>query len=447
MTAPDQAPAARCPKCAAAVVRVGGEAPWCPACEWNLAEAVGEDARDRRSRARGRAARRSFDADGRLFADIASHGPRRPGWSSDRLALVTISLALGAAQLAVLALGIALVVFAPWWWKIAGALLAGVAIESRPRLPGPDTTLGYKSRVDAPALFAVIDAVAAQIGAPPVHGVVVTESFEATCGRFGLRRRPVLILGLPLWASLSPAGRLGLLAHQLAHLVDRDPEQSLVIQPALSTFGVLAEQFAMTGRIVPEVKIGGSDNLSVSADQYYAMVSRQPGKDTLESIAQACLVVIFAPLSWISARADGRLHRMAARLRQRAEYYADDVAADVAGTAGAIEYCEALLLHEQVYATARRLLSAGADADAVRLKTADVLASSRAELRLREQHSMRAESSPLAGHPPTGRRLRILRLRPTSAARLSPRTLDLAAVDTQLQSDYRRVTRALIHLP
>jgi len=100
-----------------------------------------------------------------------------------------------------------------------------------------------------------------------------------------------------------------------------------------------------------------------------------------------------------------------------------------------------------VFTTARRLMRAGADLQTVRAQTADTVTRYLGDLGLYEQHSMRAESSPLASHPPTGRRLRLLRSRPTSPPKLSPRLSDLNAADAELHRDYQRVARALMHIP
>jgi Zn-dependent protease with chaperone function len=336
------------------------------------------------------------------------------------MSLTAISVLLGGATLALLIFGVMLLVLGTTVWKVVGLLLTGLAIELRPRLPAVDTTRGYKTRAELPALFAVLDAVAAQLGAPRLHAVVVDEAFEATCGRFGLRRRPVLVLGLPLWASLSPAGRMGLLAHELGHLVDRDPEQNLVTQPALSTLGILARDLAKRRRGVSAQEAIVGQGGEVTAGQY-ATVLDPHTKGSIESVRDLGLALVFRPLYWIFAGGDRRLRALASHSRQRAEYYADALAADVAGSAAVVEYCRVLLLHEPVFTTARRLMRAGADLQTVRAQTADTVTRHLGDLSLYEQHSMRAESSPLASHPPTGRRLRLQRSGRRTAPRLPAR--------------------------
>jgi heat shock protein HtpX len=366
--------------------------------------------------------------------------------------VTVISVVLGTATLALLVSGIVLLVFGSLPWKIVGLLLAAAAVQLRPRLPGLPATPNCKTRADVPALFAATDTVGTALGAPKVHAIVVDETFDASCTRVGFRRRPVLFLGLPLWASLTAAGRGGLLAHQLAHLVDHDPEQDLWTQPALSTISTLARATGRRGRVIPTVEIQGGKNGEISAGQYALMMGGNTGvmaggKNTLESIAEMFATVAMMPLHWVFVRLDRRLRAVTSHGRQRAEYYADTLAVQVAGSAATIEYCEALLLHDDVYSTARRWLRVGADPEIVRMEAAQRITNHATDMRLREQHSMRTESSPWASHPPIGRRLRVLRSRPSSLGRLSPDTLDFAAADAQLEPDFRRVARALAHLP
>ena len=443
---------ASCPECAASLVGAGAEPPWCPECEWNLG-VLPASRSGRQWRLRRRLDGLAFAVDRRLFADLAGALPNRPRWSLGLLTVMVISVLLGAATLALLVVGVVLIVTATWPAKVLGLLLVGVSFELRPRLPGVDATSGYRTRAELPALFRGIDSIAAQIGSPSVNVVVVEGTFDASCARYGLRRRRVLVLGLPLWASLSPAGRVALLGHQLAHLVDGDPEQYLLTQPALATFGNLADAFARRGRVLPDEEIRGGEDGEVTAAEYVAMMgtpgyqSGRPARNSFESMAGASSALLFKPLNWLCTAAHRALRALTAHSRQRAEYYADALALDVAGTAGVIEYCQTLLLNEPVFVTARRWLRVGAAPATVHVEAADTIARYDADLRRREQHSMRTESSLFAGHPPTGRRLRMLRTWPTAEGRLSSDALDFAAIDAQLEPDYRRVARTLTHVP
>src|SRR5690349_6474560 len=93
-----------------------------------------------------------------------------------------------------------------------GRILILLAVEMRPRfgrLPKYATVL---TRDEAPALYALVDRVAEAAGAPVPHVICLDEDrFNASSGAYGLRRRRVLRLGLPLWQVLAPEQRVALL--------------------------------------------------------------------------------------------------------------------------------------------------------------------------------------------------------------------------------------------
>jgi hypothetical protein len=58
-------------------------------------------------------------------------------------------------------------------------------------------------RADAPALFALVDEVARDIGGPAVGSIVVTAEFNASYFKLSTRR-PAIAIGLTLWSILEP---------------------------------------------------------------------------------------------------------------------------------------------------------------------------------------------------------------------------------------------------
>lgn len=76
---------------------------------------------------------------------------------------------------------------------------------------------------DAPQLFALLKLLGQKVSSPPLHRVVLDESFNASIcqvPRFGLLGRPIntLSIGLPLLMSLEPKRLHAVLAHEFAHL-------------------------------------------------------------------------------------------------------------------------------------------------------------------------------------------------------------------------------------
>jgi Zn-dependent protease with chaperone function len=88
------------------------------------------------------------------------------------------------------------------------------------RIPQPD---GVPVAPEAaPALHRLVDDLRRRIGAPRVHRVIVGEAFNASAvqlGRFGiLFPRNVLLIGYPLFATLSADHLRAVIAHELGHL-------------------------------------------------------------------------------------------------------------------------------------------------------------------------------------------------------------------------------------
>jgi len=90
------------------------------------------------------------------------------------------------------------------------------------------------SAQDAPQLHALVGQVAAELGVSRPVRVFVDGQVNASMSLAGWRREPVLVLGLPLWWSLSPQGQVGLVAHELAHLRSGDPVRGGVVGVAFS---------------------------------------------------------------------------------------------------------------------------------------------------------------------------------------------------------------------
>src|SRR5579859_3932671 len=237
-----------CPECNGTVTRIGSGPQWCMACEWNLG-AFEPPHGVAATRARRRDHRLAFAINRRLFAELGAQRPERPGWTTARVGLLATSIALLVFDLGLVGFGVYLVVTGWSLVKVVGVFLLLLGIELRPRLPRLPKGAEMLSRSGHSRLYALVDAVGERIGAPPIDGVVVNETYNASCNRYGLRRRRILTIGMPLWAALGPDARIALLGHELGHLINADPGMSLLTQPALTTFGRLARIFHPQGMI------------------------------------------------------------------------------------------------------------------------------------------------------------------------------------------------------
>jgi len=320
----------------------------------------------------------------------------------------------------------------PSWWVVPGAVLLLVAVAVRPRLGRLRDGVVTVDRGRAPALFAVVDRVAAEVGTPPPHQLVVVPEFNAFSAVVGLRRRRVLGLGLPLWAALTPQERVALLAHELGHFVNGDPRRGLVTQPAYATLAALAE--------LTRPGVGAADGVMVQLAR-----PLQAALSGAFRFAQLAVVMI------------------GQRDAQRAEYHADVVSARVAGTAASLSMLDALLCGEPIgfglcraartrwqragggRARGARVEAVPPDGGADEWRAAAALARTELAptLAVRRQLSIRDGVSLFGGHPATGLRIRRLAALRQLPAVVAHSEAEAARVDAELADHYRRIGRDL----
>ena len=122
--------------------------------------------------------------------------------------VVAVLLAVGLVTLVVLDDGWTRVI-----WAAVGALLLWQLVP-RPQRPSPRAV--RVTTTDAPALLALVDEVAATVGARPPDSVAVDTVYATTLVPVGYRGRATLVLGLPQWTALDDDERVATLAHELA---------------------------------------------------------------------------------------------------------------------------------------------------------------------------------------------------------------------------------------
>ncbi|NYF54436.1 M48 family metalloprotease [Micromonospora purpureochromogenes] len=415
------AEAGSCPQCGTATVSVREAMPWCADCEWNL------DGYDRARQAPefgwSWVDRRTHRLAARLtqqqYAALVERPLAATGLGVAGTVTVVASLLLVAAVLAMAVLGVWLMFAYPFpsLAVVVGLALVGLAVALRPRFGRVDPELEVLSREQAPGLHALVEEVAAAIGAPVPHVVGVDGSINAYATSVGLRRRRVLCLGLPLWGSLDGQARVALLGHELGHFVNGDVRRLLVTDPALTMLGSAADLFR-----------------PAQASQ---------GGGLLEMIGEA----IGRMLSWLLSRLlfAGHLLLVVTALRdsQRAEYLADEMSARAAGTAGATRLLDVLLSGESVALVVRQGSRGGHGPATWRAGVARSLAGAAERLPLLRQLSVREQVSLFASHPPAGLRHRMLTARAWQDPAVVLTETRAEEIDAELDRHYRRVSRAV----
>jgi heat shock protein HtpX len=105
-----------------------------------------------------------------------------------------------------------------------GIFLAGLTFILAPRIYRFREPL--LDREQYPAIYQVIDEITTYLGASPIDGIAVEERFTAAYTISGVRRRKLVVVGLPLFAALTPREKLAVLSHEIGHHANRDITRS-----------------------------------------------------------------------------------------------------------------------------------------------------------------------------------------------------------------------------
>jgi heat shock protein HtpX len=413
-----------CPRCQSALASERGAAPWCPACEWGL------DTYEPHRRGREFAwpwqrrlmFRVAYRMNLRQFTALAGQPVARSRFNWPQVALIGIAVSMLAIVLGLLALGVEIILAVyPDFRMSAGVVLIAVGLFLMPRFGRLDPYADVITRAQAPELHMLIDEVAATISAPRPHIVQVHSGFNASSTAYGLRRRRVIRIGLPMWAALTPAERVALLAHELGHFVNGDVRRGPLTSLA---FGTLANLSTLTRPDQRRPRLRGSFGATLAMG---------------EVVATVIMGIMHQVFGW----AQTAVTCVGLRSTQRAEYQADDAAARTAGTEAAIGLVDLLVVSDLLHMAVRRAArndpsppSWRAAADDCRNEIAPRLA------RLR-QLSQRDEASLLRTHPPSGLRVKMLQTRPWVQAKVVLTVARATRIDAELAAPYRTVCHDL----
>jgi heat shock protein HtpX len=424
MTAAAAAPETACPRCESALVTERSAAPWCPDCEWRLDthephRRTGEFAWGWQRRL---AFRLAYRMNRRQFTALASRATTRAGFNWPRLTLTLIAVAMLGMVVGLFALGIGIIVAVwPDFRMSAGVVLIAIGLFLVPRVGRLDPYSDVVRRDQAPALHALVDRVAATIGAPPPHIVQVHSGFNASSRACGLRRRRVLRLGLPMWAALAPAERVALIAHELGHFVNGDVRRGPLTSLAFGTFANLS---ALTRPDRRRPRIRGSFGATMGMGE------------VLATVVMGFLHQLFG---WLQTG----VTCVGLRSTQRAEYQADEAAARAAGTEATIGLVDSLVTADLLHAAVRRAARLDPSPETWRRAADQARAEIAPRLPRLRQLSLRDEASLLRTHPPSGLRVQMLRARPWHAARVELTAAGAARIDAELAVPYRTVCHDL----
>jgi Zn-dependent protease with chaperone function len=348
---------------------------------------------------------------------------RRPGWGVARLASYALALSIHLSSVVLLAIGVWLIVTARNFITVLFAILAlFLAFGLRPRLGSFRRLANVRYRDDAPVLFGVLDQVAAEVGAKPVHGVVANGEWNASYSAVGWRRKRVVTLGLPLWDVLSADQKVAVLGHEFAHGVNGDARHGAVVGTSLATLARLHSSLLPGPRLRPrpQMRTGTLDLLM------------QAGRALPRGVIRA----VFTTEHLISRRAG-----------QRAEYLADAIGARVASPASMADALDAIGTGRETYRNvmerraSRRSYPAGTGSgpaflDELRSALQDIPENEKERRRRVNQHALRKADDT---HPPTHLRIRMLRGLPPRGASVLLAAAQEDKIRAELAADYARI--------
>ncbi|MFI7009741.1 M48 family metallopeptidase [Streptomyces sp. NPDC050145] len=316
----EKAPA--CPDCGAGLDGDDRFVVWCQECEWNIDPAPpGEDG-GRIDRARRALAARHGE---RLLAELTDGSELRARRDPSSVAAFALALVVHGATLALVAGGLWLLLAdlgVPL--KVVGMLLLASAWPLSPRPARMPQNVPVLRRAQAPALFALVDEVAAVVGTRGVDLIAVDAEPNASVMPVGWRGRRLLTLGLPLWEILTPRERVALLGHELAHFSNGDLRHGVVVATGFR---------------------------SLTTWHYYFLPTANP--TVAEMLVNALYVIPRGILRGLLRLMD----QLTLRATQRAEYLADRGAARAGSTESALGLLDRLLVADSTTIALRRELN------------------------------------------------------------------------------------------
>jgi Zn-dependent protease with chaperone function len=359
-----------------------------------------------------------------LFRQASGAGAQRPGWGLARILSYALAICVHLFCVALVAVAIwLLVALGNVIAIIAAAVLLLLAFELRPRLGSFRKLRNVRYRKDAPALFGVLDQVAAAAGAKPAHAVVISARWNASYAAIGWGRRRVVTLGLPLWEALSAGQKIAVLGHEFAHGVNGDARHGAIVGTSIGTLARLQDVLRPGGRRVRGGRYRNTAGGAALAEQFLVR--------PLLALLSALVGAVLTLQQLISLRAG-----------QRAEYRADVIAARIASPDGVAGMLDTMATGETTYSftVGRRRFREPGTSFWDQLHAA-LEAVPENERERRRRVDARRPSLLSDTHPPTYLRVKMARGLPPAAPRVRLSPEGEKQIRAELDADYQRIGR------
>lgn len=222
-----------CPECHEKIPHHSGYITWCE-CGYNLHPKLEEKKKSRIDRLYEHLGEKSGLF---IFNKMMNSENSKPGISILNGLAFMIATIVHSLSLASFLLGLYLIIFnySQFIYLLFGLLLVGVAWFTRPRIGKLEDNERVLPREEIPATYEVMDDLAKNMGLPMIDGIIINEKYNASIMKIGWRRRTIVNIGVPLFASLTPEEQCSIMAHELGHYLNKDLTYGFYIETALNT--------------------------------------------------------------------------------------------------------------------------------------------------------------------------------------------------------------------
>ncbi|MDZ5710771.1 M48 family metallopeptidase [Jeotgalibacillus haloalkalitolerans] len=278
----------------------------------------------------------------------------------------------------------------------AGVILLAISWLARPRVQKLERDETVLTADELPELFSLLDEVSSALGSPKIDGVVINGDYNASIAYYGWKKRVILKIGAPLLIVLDHEERTALFGHEIGHLVNGDLNRSGYIGTALFTI------YTWVSVLIPERTTVYDTGLLDYMDEVNPV-----GLGPLNWISQQVqrVIAFFPKMIFLT------LLYLLYQNMQRAEYYADQLAASVAGKEAAISMLKKLEYVETfLYSLRKTVIGNGKVHFLTELKEQFAQLPAKEKLRIQkisELEKSRADDT----HPPTAYRLQYIESR------------------------------------
>jgi heat shock protein HtpX len=404
-----------CPQCGAAIPVDPDFVDWCDRCGWNVQPLPPVKPANRIENLYLSLGDRMGKS---LLDEFVRDESLRPKLTAGGVVAFIIACLTHGMTLALAAAGVWVVVtgFPFIFIMLFGAILVLIAVVIRPRFPKLSATT--LSRESAPTLYRLTERISAALNAPKLDGIVISSDYNASFGIYGLRRKRVVRLGLPLLTALDGQELVALIAHELAHCVNGDPMRSYVVGTAVHT---LFELYSVLW------------GMGLSRFDW-----------SVVAIVFLPINLLFTGLAFIALGIGYVLVHLLWRDKQRAEYIADRLSAKVSGTRGVVSMLKKLPLVSVFSITLQHV----ALDKSRKLRLFDEFKQRLSAVPAREfdriGRALRLDQSRLdATHPPTAQRLALLEAHPCPTAEVTCSQSEYDAIYRELDRQQHEIQAEL----